>query len=154
MNIHHKYIRIIDTKESNLENDIKLLSNDFNTKLVLGFISPHINFENVSKKIKSFFPNDVKIVLTTSAGELCTFNLEQKREHLYNDASGVWDNIVLQAFSDEIIDQVEILTIPLHSENITTQTISHKQRIEKIKNEIDRQKIPFNPDYAIEKVHS
>ena len=143
MNIHHKYIRIIDTKESNLENDIKLLSNDFNTKLVLGFISPHINFENVSKKIKSFFPNDVKVVLTTSAGELCTFNLEQKREHLYNDASGVWDNIVLQAFSDEIIDQVEILTIPLHSENITTQTISHKQRIEKIKNEIDRQKIPF-----------
>ena len=55
----------------------------------------------------------------------------------------MWDNIVLQAFSDEIIEQVEILTIPLHSENITTQTISHNERIEKIKNEIDKQKIPF-----------
>ena len=76
----------------------------------------------------------------TTAGELCTFNLEQKRDYIYNDASSTWDNIVLQAFSDEVIDQIEILTIPLHSENITTQTISHKQRIEKIKNEIDRKK--------------
>lgn len=56
MNIPQKYIRIIDTKESKLQEDIKLLSNDFNTKLILGFISPHINFENVSKKNKiSFF---------------------------------------------------------------------------------------------------
>lgn len=143
MNEDHKYIRVIDTKEQKLEEDIKLLSNDFNTKLILGFISPHINFENVSRKIKALFSSNVKVILTTSAGELCTFNLEQKREHLYNDASGVWDNIVLQAFSDEIIDQVEILTIPLHSENITTQAITHKQRIEKIKNEIDRKQIPF-----------
>ncbi len=143
MNEDHKYIRVIDTKEQKLEEDIKYLSNDFNTKLILGFISPHINFENVSRKIKALFSSNVKVILTTSAGELCTFNLEQKREYLYNDASGVWDNIVLQAFSDEIIDQVEILTIPLHSENITTQTITHKQRIEKIKNEIDRKQIPF-----------
>ena len=123
MNIPHQYIGIIDTNESNLENDIKSLSSNFNTKLVLGFISPHINFENVSRKIKSLFSKDVKVVLTTTAGELCTFNLEQKRDNLYNDASSTWENIVLQAFSDEIIDQVEILTIPLHSENITTQTI-------------------------------
>ena len=143
MNNPLKFIRIVDTKEANLENDIKSLSNDFNAKLILGFISPHINFENVSKKIKSAFSNDVKIVLSSTAGELCSFNLDKKRDSLYNDASGVWDNIVLQAFSDEIIDQVEILTIPLHSENITSQTISHNQRIEKIKDEIDKQKIPF-----------
>ena len=143
MNNPLKFIRIVETKEANLENDIKSLSNDFNAKLILWFISPHINFENVSKKIKSAFSNDVKIVLSSTAGELCSFNLDKKRDSLYNDASGVWDNIVLQAFSDEIIDQVEILTIPLHSENITSQTISHNQRIEKIKDEIDKQKIPF-----------
>lgn len=143
MNIHHKYIRIVNTKESDLLNDIKQLSSDFTPKLVLGFISPHIDFQNVSKKIKSAFANDVKIVLSSTAGELCTFTLNEKRDSLYNDASGVWDNIVLQAFSDEIIEQVEILTIPLHSENITSQTISHNERIEKIKNEIDKQKIPF-----------
>ncbi len=143
MNIHHKYIRIVNTKESNLESDIKQLSSEFTPKLVLGFISPHVDFQNVSRKIKSAFAKDVKIVLSSTAGELCTFNLNEKRDSLYNDASSVWDNIVLQAFSDEIIEQVEILTIPLHSENITNQTISHNERIEKIKNEIDKQKIPF-----------
>jgi len=51
MNISHKYIRIIDTKEGKIEEDIKKLSSDdFNIKLILGFVSPHINFENVSKK--------------------------------------------------------------------------------------------------------
>ena len=73
MNNPLKFIRIVETKEANLENDIKSLSNDFNAKLILGFISPHINFENVSKKIKSAVSNDVKIVLSSTAGELCSF---------------------------------------------------------------------------------
>ena len=142
--IENEYIRILDTKESLLETDIKrLLINNFNCKLVLGFISPHIDFDSVSRKIKSLFDKETKVILTTTAGELCTFNLEQKTEILYKDASSVWDNIVIQAFSENIIEKIEILTIPLHSENITTQTISHKERIEKIKNEIDRQQIPF-----------
>ena len=77
MNIPHKYIRIIDTKEGKIEEDIKKLSSDdFNIKLVLGFVSPHINFENTAKKIKSLFSSNVKVILTTTAGELCTFNLE------------------------------------------------------------------------------
>ncbi len=139
----NSYIRIVDTKEQNLEKDLNSLIEEFNPKLVVGFLSPHIDFDNVSRKIKSSFSPNVKVILTTTAGELCTFNLEQKRDYIYNDASSTWDNIVLQAFSDEMIDEVEILTIPLHSENITTQTISHKERIEIIKNEINKQHIPF-----------
>ena len=139
----NKYLRILDTKEITLEKDIKLLNENFDTKLIIGFLSPHINFDEISKRIKNQFSSNIKVILTTTAGELCTFNLEQKRDNLYNDASSTWDNIVLQAFSSEIIDEVEILTIPLHSENITTQTISHKERIEIIKNEIDKQHIPF-----------
>ncbi len=83
----NKYIKVIDTNEKNLETHVKALNDDFNIKLVLGFISPHINFDSMSKKIKSLFPSDTKVVLTTTAGELCTFNLEQKRDYLYNDAS-------------------------------------------------------------------
>ena len=76
MNIPHKYIRIIDTKEGKIEEDIKKLSSDdFNIKLVLGFVSPHINFENTEKKIKSRFLSNVKNMLTTTAGEICTLNL-------------------------------------------------------------------------------
>ena len=104
--------------------------------MVLGFISPHLNFEVISKKIKSVFPDETKVVLTTTAGELCTFDLDKKKDSLYHEANGSWQNIVLQSFSEDIIDKVEILTIPLFSENITSQTISHEERISKIKNEI------------------
>ena len=144
MDINSKYIRILDTKIVTLEEDIKkLLSEDFDSKLVLGFISPHLDFELTSKKIKSLFSSNTKVILTTTAGELCSFSLEEKKQNLYNDASNTWENIVLQIFSDEVIEKLDILTIPLHSENITSQTISHAQRIEKIKNEIDKQKLSF-----------
>lgn len=138
-----RYIRILNTNPKDLDENVKVLSEDFNTKLVLGFVSPHIDFDFISKKIKSLFSNETKVILTTTAGELCTFSMEQKRDYLYNDASATWDNIVLQIFSDEIIENLEILTIPLHSQNITSQTISHKERIEKIKNEINKKQIPF-----------
>ncbi|QEP33273.1 methyl-accepting chemotaxis protein [Malaciobacter pacificus] len=118
--------------------------NDIAPKLVLGFISPHISFDSVARRIKSMFPSDTKVILTTTAGELCTFNLDEKRDSLYLDASSTWNNIILQSFSSDMIEDVEILTIPLFSENITQQTISHNERIKKIKNEIDRINVPFS----------
>ena len=116
--------------------------------MVLGFISPHLNFEVISKKIKSVFPDETKVVLTTTAGELCTFDLDKKKDSLYHEANGSWQNIVLQSFSEDIIDKVEVLTIPLFSENITSQTISHEERISKIKNEILRLNIPFKINHT------
>lgn len=42
-----------------------------------------------------------------------------------------------------MIEDIEILSIPLFSENLATQNISHKERINKISNEINRINIPF-----------
>ena len=145
-NSSSKFIKIVDTNENQLNEEIiKNLNfeNDSAPKLVLGFISPHINFDSISRKIKSLLPSSTKLLLSTTAGELCTFNLNEKRDALYHDASSTWNNIVLQSFSEDIIDQVEILTVPLFSENIANQTISHKERIDKISNEIKRINIPF-----------
>ena len=143
-NIENDFIRILDTNDSNFEERINsLFFGEKAPKLVLGFISPHLNFEAISKKIKSVFPDETKVVLTTTAGELCTFDLDKKKDSLYHEANGSWQNIVLQSFSEDILDKVEILTIPLFSENITSQTISHQDRINKIKNEILRLNIPF-----------
>lgn len=36
----NKYLRILDTKEITLEKDIKLLNENFDTKLIIGFLSP------------------------------------------------------------------------------------------------------------------
>ena len=143
--INSNYLKILDTTYNKLSDEELqgLYFNDKSPKLILGFISPHINFAQVAKKIKSFFPSDTKVVLSTTAGELCTFNLDQKKNSLYHDASSPWENIVLQSFSSDMIGEIEILSIPLFSENITTQTITHQERIDKISNEINRVNIPF-----------
>lgn len=148
-NIENDFIRVLDTDDTNLQDRINSLFFGENApKLVLGFISPHLNFETISKKIKSIFPDETKVVLTTTAGELCTFDLDRKKDLLYHEANGSWQNIVLQSFSEDIIDKVEVLTIPLFSENITSQTISHQERISKIKNEILRLNIPFKINHT------
>jgi hypothetical protein len=143
-NLGNDFIRILDTNDSDLDSSLHgLFFGEKAPKLVLGFVSPHLNFEVISRKIKSSFPSETKVVLTTTAGELCTFNLNEKRDSLYHEANNSWQNIVLQSFSEDIIDKIEILTIPLFSENIATQTISHQERISKIKNEITKLNIPF-----------
>lgn len=143
-NLRNEFIRILDTNDSNLLDGINgLFFDSAAPKLVLGFISPHLNFEVISQKIKASFPHETKVVLTTTAGELCTFNLDEKKNSLYHEAPSSWQNIVLQSFSTDIIDKIEILTIPLFSENIKDQTISHQERIGKIKNEILKLNIPF-----------
>ena len=152
-NIENEFIRILDTNDSNLEDRISSLFFGENApKLVLGFISPHLNFETNSKKIKSSFPSETKVILTTTAGELCTFDLNTKKDSLYHEANNPWQNIVLQSFSEDIIDKIEILTIPLFSENITSQTISHQELINKIKNEIFNLGIPLVDEIKIELV--
>ncbi|MGA1931713.1 methyl-accepting chemotaxis protein [Arcobacter sp. YIC-464] len=145
----NNFIKIIDVKESGLtKQEVETLYFDNQEpSLVMGFVSPHVNFHEVSRKIKSFFSNNVKVILSTTAGELCTFNANSKKEKLYNDASSSWDNIVLQAYSNEIIDRVEILTVPLFSENLDANVLTHAQRVNKISDTLKRTNIPFKINY-------
>lgn len=54
--IENEFIRILDTNDSNLQDRIHSLFFGENApKLVLGFISPHLNFEIVSKKSNHHF---------------------------------------------------------------------------------------------------
>lgn len=139
------YVKIMNTTSSNInEHSLnELYFENKAPKLVLGFISPSLDFEKISKLIKASLPQNTQMVLSTTAGELCTFNLDKKRNALYHGTDDNWDNIVLQSFSDEIIEDVKVVSIPLFSENIKEQTLSHKQRIQKIKNEINRISLPF-----------
>lgn len=142
---NNKYLKIVDTSETQINQRLieSLNFEDHVPSLVIGFISPHINFDSISRKIRSLLPVETKLMLSTTAGELCTFNLDEKKDSLYHDATSTWDNIVLQSFSEEMIDKVEILSVPLYSQDITNQTISHKDRIEKISYEIGKLDIPF-----------
>ncbi|AXH08530.1 chemotaxis protein [Malaciobacter halophilus] len=144
-NLSSEYIKVLDTNEMQLSNE-KLQTLYFNEnapKLIVGFISANINFHTISEQIKSSFPSSTKVVLTTTAGELCTFNLNEKRDSLYHETNSNSNNIILQAFSEDVIQNIEILTIPLFSEDIANSTISPTTRITKIKDEINKNKISF-----------
>ncbi|XOB62420.1 methyl-accepting chemotaxis protein [Campylobacterota bacterium DY0563] len=135
-----QYIKTVNTDESKIdESFIKDLYFDEKAPIfVLGYISPHLNFNTISQKIKSLFPSSTKVILLTTAGELCTFDINQKRDLLYNDASSTWNNIVLQSFSSEIIESVEIISVPLFSEDLNSSNMSHFQRVDRIAQELNR----------------
>lgn len=145
----NNFIKIIDINASGLnkENIEKLYFENQEPALVMGFVSPHVNFHDVSRKIKSLLPNNVKVVLSTTAGELCTINDNSKKQKLYNDASSSWDNIVMQSFSNEMIENIEVLTIPLFSENLDSNSLSHAQRVDRISDSIKRLNVPFKINY-------
>ena len=82
-----------------------------NLRLILGFISPDINFTEASSQLKKLCP-EIPLVLTSTAGELCNYSLKKKLP-LYHAADENRQNIVLQCFSSDIIDAVDIHTIEL-----------------------------------------
>ncbi len=112
--------------------------------LILGFVSPHLDFKTLSRQIKNILGDDTKLVLTTTAGELCA-----SEDSLYRKVGTIWDNIVLQSFSNDMIEASYIASIPLENEDIraNTPTKTHKQRIDKIVEHLRRLKPPFQIDY-------
>ncbi|RXJ68648.1 chemotaxis protein [Halarcobacter ebronensis] len=144
-----QYIKIINSVESKIDSSLieKLYFDNSEPAFVLGYLSPHINFHAISEKIKSLFPDSTRVILITTAGELCTFNIDQKRDMLYNDASSKWENVVLQSFSSEIIQSIEVLTIPLFSEDLNSTYMSHAQRVEKIAQELKKISIDTKINY-------
>lgn len=143
MNNNLEYIKTVNTTESQLDGTLAkgLYFGEDAPAFILGYISPHINFNSVAQKVKSLFPNETKVILITTAGELCSFNMDEKRGMLYNDASSTWENIVLQSFSSSMVESVEVLSIPLFSEDMSPQSMDHSQRVDRITQEIKRQNI-------------
>lgn len=143
MNNSSEYIKTVNTTESQLDGTLAkgLYFGEDAPAFILGYISPHINFNSIAQKIKSLYPSETKVILITTAGELCSFNMDEKRGMLYNDASSTWENIVLQSFSSSMVESVEILSIPLFSEDMSPQSMDHSQRVDRIAQEIKKQNI-------------
>lgn len=109
--------------------------------LVVGFVSPHIDFAPVAETIRSALPDGTPLVLVSTAGELCSC----RAGGLYNPTGECWDNIVLQAFGRDLIEEVSVHRVPLHSEDIRADTIAldHEQRVGAIRRELETIDPPF-----------
>ncbi len=115
------------------------------TQLVLAFVSPSLPFESVAQKLKQAMPFAKHVVAVMTAGELGG----KGSDGLYHTANGDWDNIVLQSFSSDIFSQISISTVPLHCEDIKqgNPTLSKKERVSRIENEINKIQVPFGVNY-------
>ena len=102
--------------------------------LITGFISPHLDIDQVAAKLKRRFPQ-TSISLCTSAGELCN-----AANSLYCTTGERWDRIVLQLFDDSLIASAEVVMVPLDCEDIRSggKRMGMKERIAKLTSNIKR----------------
>ncbi|WP_428242786.1 methyl-accepting chemotaxis protein [Gynuella sp.] len=141
-----QYIRVQAISSKDISQDT-LSTLDFGktkTALVLAFVSPHLEFEKTLNHLKQAMPFVSQVIGIMTAGELSSC-----QQHLYHSADGSWDNIVLQSFSHDIVASLEVHSIPLFSEDISSGKIklSLEERIRRIRTEIKNLKVTLPVNY-------
>lgn len=113
---------------------------------VVGFISPHLDFAAVVRQIKARLEPATRFIAVSTAGELAA-DPDGTRQPLYCAAPASWSTVVLQLFSSDVIADVSVHTVPLHSRDIRSSgaTLSLDQRIDAIRAELAR----VQPSFAI-----
>ncbi|CAM3864884.1 Methyl-accepting chemotaxis protein I [Vibrio aerogenes CECT 7868] len=137
-------VKTIRSKDISPEKLREMSFGDNSTALVLAFVSPHLPFDSISRQLKDAMPFSKHVVSIMTAGELGGTS-----EKLYHDTQGEWDGIVLQSFSSNLFPHVDIAQVPLFCEDIKAGQIKldKDERVEKIKREIQKVKLPFSVNY-------
>ncbi len=109
--------------------------------LVIGFVSPHVDFAAVARSVKAGLAPDTKLLLVSTAGELCAAT----GQPLYCPTGDRWDRVVLQAFSPRLFSGLSLHAIPLNSEDIRSGTLRRTpaERVEGIQRALDGIRTPF-----------
>ena len=111
--------------------------------LVMGFVSPDCQLQDVAAKIKRHMPSSAQLILMTTSGELCHASAS---DSLYQTAGETRQRILLQVYSARMIDDTYTMSIPLHNEDLRSGqvTLSVKERVSKIADELKKQRPPFS----------
>ena len=112
---------------------------------VVGFVSPHLDFPAVVRQIKTRLEPGTRFIAVSTAGELAA-DPEGPSNPLYCAAPSSWSTVVLQLFSSDLIADVSVHTVPLHSRDIRSSgaVLSLDQRIDAIRSELARVQPSFN----------
>ncbi len=110
--------------------------------VVLGFISPDLSMEDVSRAISAASPPDVKILLMTTCGELTHV---PGTHSYYMEANEGRAKVLLQVFSKRMVAEAHMLTIPLHNEDMRrgTAELTPAERTLRIREGVRHETIPF-----------
>jgi hypothetical protein len=141
-----EYIRTCRLSSNELNSGCadQLRFSESSVRLVIGFVSPHLDFNHISASLKKILPAETVLILCSSAGELCPCGSQ-----LYLETGSSWDNIILQSYSDKIIEKICVISVPLMNEDIRSGNIryTHEERVRLIQEEINKTSIDFNLNY-------
>jgi len=117
--------------------------------LVLGFLSPHLDFAACARAIRAALPPGCEVILTTTAGELCNRGASVDASHaLYHDTGSRWDTLVLQSFSSRLFSRVSLHAVALGCEDLRQGRATHtmEQRVAGIRRQLEqiRPSMPLN----------
>lgn len=139
-------VKILQLKNTELSEASlsELMFSNAKTQLILAFISSNLDFEKTVEKIQSCTPFCEKVVAVMTAGEL-----NSQQSNFYQSTAGSWDSIVFQSFSEEILSETEIRTIPLHCDDIKEGKPSKDKhvRIKSIQSEIEKIDLSMQINY-------
>ena len=112
-------------------------------RLALAYISPHLDFAQIVRQL-SQIAGTTPVVAVSTAGELCS----QGSDALYLSASGNWQSVVVQVFSPELLEAVDVRSIPLHCEDIRSgnPTLSREERVTRIAKSMESARPAFRLD--------
>jgi len=140
-------IRVVSREGRTAGPDLKaaLWFGDRAPALVLGFVSPHLNFDQICRDVRTQVPEPTPLILTTTAGELCTL---PGKVSPYLAAGDRWDTMVFQSFSPELLGAVHVSAVPLHNADLRAGTASMTlaDRVEAIARNLADLSIPFAVD--------
>ncbi len=112
------------------------------TALILGFVSPDLDMDSVARSIQNATSNKTKVILISTSGELYR---AQGSNSLYCSASENRAKVLLQAYSNRMIENIYTMSIPLHNEDLKAREVSMSvnERVNLIRQEISKHKVPF-----------
>ncbi|MBI1201161.1 MAG: histidine kinase [Rhodopseudomonas sp.] len=113
--------------------------------LAIGYISPHLDFHDVTLRIKARLGAGVRFVAVSTAGELAS-GPDPDGRSLYCAAPASWSSVVLQLFSPALIADVSLHTVDLHSRDIRAgrPQLSVDERIDAIRGELAKVRPAFD----------
>ena len=108
--------------------------------LVTGFVSPHLDFDQVCKLVKSALPAGTALMMTTTAGELCNTGKQGDVCGLYQQAGDKWDTVVLESFSSALFSKVSIHSVPLECQDLKQGQVklNPKERVAAIRRHLEQ----------------
>lgn len=112
--------------------------------LALAYISPHADFARVTAALRNM-AGATKVVAVSTAGELC---VAEPGQAPYCEANMEEKNVILQILPADLIAARSVWCVPLPDHDILAgmPILSHRDRIEKILEGLDRIALPFRID--------